>query len=850
MGQTKVSCLILVGLLLIGLGNLPKATAETSAELPPAAVTFDIPRQPLAQALEAFQNQSAIRFLVRADLIHDQQSTAIAGQYSPEIALRLLLAGTGLTYRVVGPDSVTIESALGAQVPAEETDPQNPTEEQQPLKIPLTEIIGTAPTALDHIPGSGKVITSQSIQNNHRFTINETLREVPGVHVRDEDGLGIRPNIGIRGLDPTRSRKVHIMEDGVPIMLMPYADPSSYYFPPIFRFDRIEVLKGSGQLLYGPQTIGGVINLITRMPPTTPEGHFQVWGGNLNYLNTHFDYGGTWGKGGYLVDYTHYQTDTPRFTNIRAKVDDLTLKTVQELSDRTQILAKFNYYRENSGIGYQGLTQADWAIRGEDRQTLFTNDHMDFMRLGYHVAVNHMFTANLTSTVNLFGHYIQRDWSRQSQQGVDINGNPVGGVQNGNNLPATAFSVVPANARFTNEREYWVWGVEPRFHYLHSLLGIKGEADFGARYMFEQSDRKQLLNTISGTGLPSSCVVSVPGATCLGENTFRTTNAYSFFAQERMFFGPFTVTPGFRVEHISYDQTNRLANNGQGTYGKTNFTEVLPGVGVTYSPFKNNTFFFGAHRGMAPPQISDAITGTGQVVDLGPELNWTYELGVRGNLAPWLGYSITGYQIDFSNQIISQSVAGGVGATLTSAGKTQHRGAEVAAQLDILDAVTGRNDDEDITLDINYTWVAQADFRGARNSSITGAALLPGEPAIFNTSGNRLPYSPEHLISAGIGYANRAFSLGPFNARVETQCISDQFGDDRNTVIPTPNGQRGIVRGWCMLNASVNQHVKKINTTFFFTGKNMLGQDVIMDRTRGIYPGLPALWQAGARWTF
>jgi Fe(3+) dicitrate transport protein len=170
--------------------------------------------------------------------------------------------------------------------------------------------------------------------------------------------------------------------------------------------------------------------------------------------------------------------------------------------------------------------------------------------------------------------------------------------------------------------------------------------------------------------------------------------------------------------------------------------------------------------------------------------------------------------------------------------------------LDILDAVTGRNDDEDVTLDFNYTWVAQADFRGARNSSITGAALLPGEPAAFNTSGNRLPYSPEHLISAGIGYANRAFRLGPFNARVETQCVSDQFADDRNTVIPTPNGQRGIVRGWCMLNASVNQHVKAINTTFFFTGKNMLGQDVIMDRTRGIYPGLPALWQAGARWTF
>ncbi|MDR4472768.1 MAG: hypothetical protein MRJ92_09065 [Nitrospira sp.] len=60
-----------------------------------------------------------------------------------------------------------------------------------------------------------------------------------------------------------------------------------------------------------------------------------------------------------MVDYTHYQSDTPRFTNVRAKVDDITFKTVQELSDRTQIMAKFNYYREDSGIGYQGLTESE-----------------------------------------------------------------------------------------------------------------------------------------------------------------------------------------------------------------------------------------------------------------------------------------------------------------------------------------------------------------------------------------------------------------------------------------------------------------------------------------------------------
>ncbi len=726
----------------------------------------------------------------------------------------------------------------------------------KPLKVPLTEVIGTKEGALDHIPGSGRVITKESIEQNHRLTVNEALREVPGVHVVDEEGMGIRPNIGIRGLNPTRSRNVHIMEDGVPIMMMPYADPSSYYFPPIFRFDRIEVLKGSGQLLYGPQNIGGVMNFITRNPSAVPEGNIQFWGGNNNYFNTHFDYGGTWGKSGYMVDYTHYQTDTPRFTNVRAKVDDLTFKTVQELSDRTQIMAKFNYYREDSGIGYQGLTESEFASpRGQDRQTLFTNDNFDFRRYGAHVAVNHMFTANLTSTINFFGHYIQRDWTRQTTQGVNADGSPNGALQFGNAIPATAVGAIPGPARFTNAREYTVYGIEPRFNYTHSLFGVNAVADFGARYMYEESNRQQFRNTGSGVGVSQSCFLAVAGATCLGENNVRTTNAYSLFFQERLIFGPFTLTPGVRVEHINYDQNNRLANNGNGNFGKAHYTQVLPGVGVTYSPVKDHMVFFGAHRGMAPPQISDAVTSTGALVDLDPSLSWTYELGTRGKLAHWAGYEATLFQMDFSNQIISQSAAGGTGATLTSAGETRHRGIEVATKLDLLDAVTGRNDKQDIIFDVNYTWIAESEFVGTRVSSLcpaTGAcpAILPGEALFPSVSGNRLPYSPKHLLSAGIGYANRDMDIGAFNARLEAQCISDQFGDDRNTYTPTPNGQRGIVKGWCMLNASVNQYVKQINTTFFFTAKNMLDQTVITDRSRGIYPGLPALWQAGVKWTF
>jgi Fe(3+) dicitrate transport protein len=466
---------------------------------------------------------------------------------------------------------------------------------------------------------------------------------------------------------------------------------------------------------------------------------------------------------------------------------------------------------------------------------------MDFRRIGFHVAVNHMFTASLTSTTNFFGHYISRDWARQM---IDTDGNPAtAGQQTGNNINATAQFALPSAGRFTNARKYWVYGVEPRFHLDHSLMGVKSEADFGVRYMSEESDRKQFLHNTSGTG--TTCPTTQTG--CLGEDTLRTTNAYAMFFQNRFHVtDKITITPGFRVEHVNYDQIDRRANAGNGAFSKTHITEVLPGIGATYSPVKNYTLFAGVHRGFAPPQISDAIQSN-VVVDLDAELSWNYEAGLRGQPAHWLGFETTLFRMDFQNQIISQALAGGGGATNTNAGRTVHMGIEFGAKMDLLDLARGQNKNEDIILDVNYTWLGQAEFRGTRNSAITGNALLPGEAAIFNTSGNRLPYAPKNMLTAGLGYANRNWG---FDGRVETQCISDMFGDDRNTHNPTPNGQRGIIRGWCVMNASVNQYVKPLNTTFFVTGKNLFDQLFMVDRTRGIYPGLPLLVQAGAKWTF
>ena len=148
----------------------------------------------------------------------------------------------------------------------------------EPLVAEVT-VIGEAAN-LDRIPGSGEILDQRLLQQSRVFTLNEAIRKVPGIYARDEEGFGLRPNLGIRGLNPTRSGKILLLEDGLPPTYAPYGDNASYFHPPIDRFERIEVLKGSGQILFGPQTIGGVINYITPRPPSELAGRLAVHGGN------------------------------------------------------------------------------------------------------------------------------------------------------------------------------------------------------------------------------------------------------------------------------------------------------------------------------------------------------------------------------------------------------------------------------------------------------------------------------------------------------------------------------------------------------------------------------------------
>jgi len=667
---------------------------------------------------------------------------------------------------------------------------------------------------LRRLPGSVDIIDRETLASANVLTTNEALRKIAGVHVRDEEGLGLRPNIGIRGLNPTRSTKVLLLEDGIPLTYAPYGDNASYYHPPIERFERIEVFKGGAQIGYGPQTISGLVNYITPTPPSRSAGAVHLAGGNRGYVNGHANYGNTVGKTGFLFDYMRKQGDGAR-ENLHAELNDVNLKLTRTTGASQTWTLRSNYYSEDSNITYSGLRQAEYDAN--PRANPFKNDV--FVADRYGTSATHAYTlnGNMALTTNAYFTAFRRHWWRQSSNSSQ---------RPNDSIDPGCGSMANLNTTCGNEgrlRQYYTFGVEPRLRVHHRTFGITSETDLGVRVHFERQDRRQE-NGPTPTARSGELV----------ENNLRRNQAYSTFALNRFLFGSWTVTPGVRLEHVTYERTNRLGNSGTGASGTTRVTQVIPGIGMSHMLGDRVTTFGGVHRGFAPPRTEDIITNQGGIVDLDPELSWNYELGARTELARGVRLDGTLFRMDYENQIVPASLAGGVGATLTNGGATLHQGVEVAGRIDSAPMV---NSQYNLSLRLAYTHVPVAKFTSVRFSNIPGFSSV-------SINGNRLPYAPEHMLTLGIGYAQPS----GLDVLLEAVRTTDQFGDDLNTVAPTADGQRGLVPGVTVWNAAVNYDLGR--ATLFFTVKNLLDDTFIVDRARGVLPGSPRLVQVGVRTRF
>lgn len=680
----------------------------------------------------------------------------------------------------------------------------------------LTEIVVLGSRErLERVSGGAHVLTEKDLADSRVLTINEALRKIPGVFAREEEGLGLRPNIGIRGLNPTRSTKVLLLEDGLPLAFAPYGDNASYFHPSIERFNRIEVLKNSGQIAFGPQTVGGLVNYISADPPEFFSGRLAARSGNRGYRDWQVTVGDTIAAThtGWRIDATRKQSAGSR-ENIELDVTDIGIKLRQDLGTEQSLTLRASLYRERSQVPYSGLTLAEFIANS--RANAFVNDFFDSQRIAAAITHGLQISEGLALRTSVYATNFDRDWWRQSSSSMqrpnDASDPACLGMQN-------------LNVGCGNEgrlRSYTTFGIEPRLSIEGSLGAHSLSTVVGLRHHREHQHRQQVHGDTprartAGTSLNAG----------LREDNLRDVEALSGFIETSVTVDRLTVTPGVRVESIHYTRSNRLTERS----GSTSLTQFVPGIGFTYKIADGAMLFAGVHRGFAPPRVEDAIRVDGASLELEAELSWNREIGLRFDTADRWRLEASLFEMDFTNQIVPASLAGGSGATLTNAGRTLHRGAELAAEW--------RDDRHTLAphARVAWTWLPIARYVGTRYSAI------PGHTDV-DVGGNRLPYAAHHSATVTLGVRR-----GPLAAQLEGTWTSAMYGDDLNTVALTTDGQRGRLGGHGIANLTLQyQHDEAL--TVYASAKNILDRLYIGDLSRGIVVGPPRLLHAGFEYRY
>jgi Fe(3+) dicitrate transport protein len=721
--------------------------------------------------------------------------------------------------------------------------------DQEVLMMEQVVVTGSRIGLLRYLPGSASSINATEIHRTSPVSSNEIFQQVSGLHTVEEEGAGLRANIGIRGLDPDKSRNVLILEDGIPVALGPYGEPEMYYTPSIDRMQGVEILKGNGQIRFGPQTIGGVINYITADPPAESEGLVQIRGGQGGFFTGLFQYGSSFGNTGYTFNYLRKQADDLGPTSFR--LDDLNGKIKIKAGIRSTVNLKWSVYNEQSNATYVGITQPMFDQGGQDFVRIAPNDHLDVRRYAFSATHDYFINEKFSLSTIAYGYTTTRNWMRQDFT-HNANASNLSGEMFGDpSLPEGA--IYMRNGTGNRNRQFEVAGIEPRLKVLYNLGNTTNQLDAGLRFHYERAF-EQRVNGKTADALSGD----------LRDDEIRTGNAFSAYAQNKMMFSEkLTFTYGIRMESLDYDRMIlRTAGKDSTIQAGSAFTDFIPGLGLNYNFSDELGIYAGIHRGFAPPRIKDAISNDGQDMQLEAEKSWNAELGSRLQINEIFETEFTFFYMDFSNQVIPVSESsGGAGSGFINGGETKHLGAEMNFRLNF-DSFLPEN--YKLNLSFNATFV-DSKFSSDR-FVIEKIKRTEGRDTTFvNISGNRTPYAPRILTNGFLTFETPA-GIG---LQLQLSYTGQQFTDVLNTVDvdeyltlaalqpefrfeqASASGRFGELPSYLLAHATVWYNIPGTGFELNASVKNIFNERYIVSRRpQGIRVGLPRFFNAGVVYRF
>jgi iron complex outermembrane receptor protein len=516
------------------------------------------------------------------------------------------------------------------------------------------------------MPESTGVLGEEIIEELRPTHPADILERIAGVHqvwlAGDHHTTVIR--------QPINFNPVYLyLENGVPTRSTGFFETNALYDVNIPQAARVEVTKGPGTALYGSDAIGGVINVMTRLPTEETTGSISIEGSSREYYRALASVSGTSGKHGFRADINLVKDEGWR-DNTESDRQLGTFTWTIAASDRVNIrnvllLAKVD--QESSG---SNLSRDDWRNNPTINRIPISTRAVESVR--FHSLIDIETDNGLISLTPYFRY---------------------------NRVELMPFFALGFDPHQYDARGQSI-GVLAKYRHdlsetLRVIVGVDVDYSWGSR-VDEQIDPVRV------DGFYES--FTVVGDVYDFNVDFISLSPYAHVewqATERL-----RLTAGLRFDYAKYDYTNNLSvvldpteRHNRPADQSVSFDRVTPKVGFTYDLTDDLNAFASYRQGFRIPTVAQLFRPgrNAESTGLAPVKAESFEVGFRGNIGERIRFEIAGYlQTNDDDILVFTDNAIGV-RQIENSGKTRHKGLEVSVDITITDtllfsAAYARND--------------------------------------------------------------------------------------------------------------------------------------------------------------
>jgi iron complex outermembrane receptor protein len=591
-------------------------------------------------------------------------------------------------------------------------------------------------------------LNAKTIDETKATAMYEIVNKTPGVYMSN---IGNEQHMTAIRQPITTNPYYLYLEDGLPIRPMGIFNHNALLEINQFNVENVEIVKGPVSSLYGPEAVGGAINLISAKPSKDPEFKFGIQADQWGYKRIQAAAGATIGKFGFHIAGITSDQKNSWMTFSDYKKDNINARFDYKFNSKTRLISNTmfgKYYSDMSG----SVNEAAFNNRTYTSTTDFTYRKSDAIRT--RLTLEHDWNAMASTSVTAY--------YRDNKLGQ----NPAYGIK-----WTTGSATATGEINSSNFKSYGALAQHTQqFDFLQSKIVA------GALYDYSPSDywsyRVDLRANLNPGGLTVNNYQIINERPDI-KNADYTADIYNSAEFLQLSFKPFqntAVTSGLRYDNMKVAYHNAL-DNGTGT---KIYDKVTSKIGINYNPFSVAGFYANFSQGFAPPGVSAIFRtrpGTGGTTgvpadfyyNLEPATFVNYEIGgwlsvVKNQL--YLDYAF--YYLDGKNELISVKLADN-STDYRSAGATRHKGIEFG---------------------LNYKPSNELNFRlGGTVSEHTFIDFKVSEKStdvLKNLDNKEMPSGPRWIANSEINYYPKW--LPNFRTSLEYQLVGSYYQDQVNTV--------------------------------------------------------------------